>query len=138
METMNQEEKKRCCPRPLKYIGWGILGTIGIAAFGFLFGYFVMLLWNWLMPMLFGLVTITFWQAVGIVILAKLIFGGCRFPAHHPKEHRDHSRRSRCGNKHEDWKKWKYYGQYWKEQGEQDFDAYIKKKEESGEANPAL
>lgn len=36
----------------------------------------VMLLWNWLMPVLFGLSVITFWQALGILILSKIIFGG--------------------------------------------------------------
>lgn len=36
----------------------------------------VMLLWNWLMPELFGLTEINFWQALGILILAKILFGG--------------------------------------------------------------
>lgn len=53
-----------------------VIGGIFLALlFGFLFGYFVMLLWNWLMPNIFGLTEITYWQAVGIVILARLIFG---------------------------------------------------------------
>jgi Ca2+/H+ antiporter, TMEM165/GDT1 family len=43
-----------------------------------LFGYAVMSLWNWLMPTLFGLHVITYWQAVGILILSKLLFGGFR------------------------------------------------------------
>jgi len=32
-------------------------------------------LWNWLMPALFGLGTLTFLQAAGILILAKILFG---------------------------------------------------------------
>ena len=36
----------------------------------------VMLLWNWLMPAIFGLVTINFWQAAGIFILARILFSG--------------------------------------------------------------
>ena len=36
----------------------------------------VMLLWNWLMPSLFGLITISFWQALGILVLCRLLFGG--------------------------------------------------------------
>jgi hypothetical protein len=43
-----------------------------------LFGFGVMYLWNWLMPALFGLHLITFWQAVGILILSKILFGGFR------------------------------------------------------------
>jgi len=37
--------------------------------------YITMLLWNWLMPELFGLTTITWSQAIGILILSKIIFG---------------------------------------------------------------
>jgi hypothetical protein len=44
--------------------------------FGWLFGEIVMLLWNWLMPALFGLKLITFWQAVGLLILARILVGG--------------------------------------------------------------
>jgi len=36
----------------------------------------VLLLWNWLMPALFGLITINFWQALGILVLSKILFGG--------------------------------------------------------------
>ena len=37
--------------------------------------YVLMRLWNWLMPDLFGLATINYWQALGIMVLAKLLFG---------------------------------------------------------------
>jgi hypothetical protein len=36
----------------------------------------VMLLWNWLMPAIFGLTVITFWQALGVLVLSKILFGG--------------------------------------------------------------
>ena len=39
------------------------------------FGFAVMALWNWLMPALFGLRHIGFWQALGLVILCKILFG---------------------------------------------------------------
>ncbi len=41
-------------------------------------GFVVMSLWNWLMPALFGWHLINFWQAVGILILSKILFGGFR------------------------------------------------------------
>jgi hypothetical protein len=47
----------------------------------FVFGWLVMLLWNWIMPAVFGLSTITFWQAWGLVILAHLLFKNG--PGHH-------------------------------------------------------
>lgn len=33
-------------------------------------------LWNWLMPAIFGLQPVTFWQALGLNILAWLVFHG--------------------------------------------------------------
>jgi len=47
-------------------------------AFVALFGFVVKWLWNWLMPALFGWHLITYWQAVGILILSKILFGGFR------------------------------------------------------------
>jgi|SRR5271165_5261061 len=46
------------------------------------FGYVVMSLWNWLMPALFGWHFITFWQALGLLILSKILFGGFRGGPH--------------------------------------------------------
>ncbi len=39
----------------------------------------ILLLWNWLMPVIFGLSTITFWQAIGLFGLSRILFGkiGC-------------------------------------------------------------
>ena len=34
----------------------------------------VMLLWNWLMPGLFDLVIINFWQALGVSLLSSFLF----------------------------------------------------------------
>jgi apolipoprotein N-acyltransferase len=42
-------------------------------------GAITMWLWNWLMPAIFKLPTIGFWQAVGILILSHILFGGRRF-----------------------------------------------------------
>ncbi|WP_263411608.1 hypothetical protein [Terriglobus tenax] len=39
-------------------------------------GYVVMHLWNWLMPPIFGLTTITYWQALGLFVLSKLLLSG--------------------------------------------------------------
>lgn len=41
-------------------------------------GAVVMALWNWLMPGLFGWHTIDFWQAVGLLVLSKILLGGMR------------------------------------------------------------
>ena len=38
-------------------------------------------LWNWLMPSIFGLHAITYWQALGLMILSWLLFRGFRGPS---------------------------------------------------------
>lgn len=49
---------------------------VGIAVFIAIGGEVVRLLWNWLAPALFGWRTITFWQAVGLLALCRILFGG--------------------------------------------------------------
>jgi hypothetical protein len=51
-----------------------LLITIAIAGFG----QAVLQLWNWLMPELFGLRPLRFWQAVGLMGLSWILFGGLR------------------------------------------------------------
>lgn len=40
-----------------------------------IFPFVFMLLWNWLMPLIFGLTELTFWQAWGVMIMCELMFG---------------------------------------------------------------
>ena len=47
----------------------------GIAAFLALISFIVMTLWNDLLPGILHVGTITFWQALGIFILSKILFG---------------------------------------------------------------
>ena len=52
-----------------------ILEFIGLLCIvAVLLGYPLMLLWNWLMPELFNLPVISFWQAIGLNILSSIIF----------------------------------------------------------------
>jgi len=44
------------------------------------FGFITMQLWNWLMPAIFGLRTISFLQAIGLVLLSKILLSGFRPP----------------------------------------------------------
>src|SRR5689334_9478930 len=50
-----------------------IAGLIIVAAIG---GGLVQVLWNWLMPSIFGWREITFWQAFGLLGLCRILFGG--------------------------------------------------------------
>ena len=51
----------------------GDSGDAVICAIG---GEVVLQLWNWLLPPLFGWRQITFWQALGILALCRILFGG--------------------------------------------------------------
>lgn len=53
------------------------LVLLGILLFIALGGVVVMVLWNWLLPPLFGWSQITFWQALGLLALCRILFGGC-------------------------------------------------------------
>jgi len=58
----------------MKQHGFGFV-PIGLAAIAG-FGAVTMLLWNWLMPCIFGLAAISFWQALGLLVLSRILFGG--------------------------------------------------------------
>ncbi len=50
----------------------GPLALLAMAGFVFL----VMSLWNWLIPAVFGGKIITYWQALGILVLSRILVGG--------------------------------------------------------------
>jgi hypothetical protein len=55
---------------PLAIAGFLLFITLG--------GVVVRQLWNWLLPSLFGFPMITFWQALGLLALCRILFGGFR------------------------------------------------------------
>jgi hypothetical protein len=67
-----------------------VVRVFGILLFGVIvvagFGYAVLALWNWLMPVLFKLPALTFWQAVGLLGLSWILFGSWR-GFHRPSRH---------------------------------------------------
>ena len=67
------------------------VAPLGIAAFVAIFGELVMHLWNWLLPPLFGWRQVTFWQALGLLILCRILFGG--FGGGHRQDRRAKLRR---------------------------------------------
>lgn len=52
--------------------------TAAVTVFILLFGFITMNLWNWLVPVLFHGPVITFIQALGLLLLSKILFGGFR------------------------------------------------------------
>jgi hypothetical protein len=53
-----------------------LAAMVGMALFIFIGGEIVLHLWNWLLPALFRWPLITFWQALGLLALCRILFGG--------------------------------------------------------------
>lgn len=63
-------------PRVKKLILLSPLILLGFLLFIAIGGEVVRLLWNWLLPPIFGWRQITFWQALGLLALCRILFGG--------------------------------------------------------------
>lgn len=86
--------------------------------------YALQLLWNWLMPELFGLTAITYGQALGIMVLAKLLFGmggGCNRRGGRFRK----SNRQSCRPNGKASDKWWYYDRFWKEEGAAAYEQFV-------------
>ena len=62
--------------RRRKLIWIAPLAILGLLLFIAVGGVLVLQLWNWLLPTLFGWHQITFWQALGLLALCRILFGG--------------------------------------------------------------
>lgn len=70
--------------RHMKWRQMNIFAKIGLIIAGIIlavaafigFGFLLAALWNWLMPAIFNLPTISFWQAWGIMVLSSILFKG--------------------------------------------------------------
>lgn len=54
----------------------GLLIVVAVIAMFFLISAVVMWLWNALLPEIIGVKSVTYWQAMGILVLSKILFGG--------------------------------------------------------------
>ena len=72
MESSNQNicKRKKCFFIPLIIIGVFVISAI------------VMLLWNHVVPLIFPLPFITYWQAMGLLLLSRILFGGWSYQRH--------------------------------------------------------
>ncbi|MBZ5584106.1 MAG: hypothetical protein LAQ30_18210 [Acidobacteriia bacterium] len=59
-----------------RWLYFAPLAIVGALLFIFIGGEVVRLLWNWLLPPLFDWRQITFWQALGLLALCRILFGG--------------------------------------------------------------
>lgn len=116
---------------------FGIIGiVIGGIALLLLATFAIMWLWNWLMPELFGLTTITYWQGLGIAALGRLIIGGFGGGGHKSDDVGHISCRSEFRkefkkefDKEFDKEFEKTYDEWWEEKGKDNFKEYAKTQE---------
>jgi hypothetical protein len=95
-----------------------------------LLGLAVQLIWNWLMPSIFTAAgTIGYAQALGLLVLARLLFGGfgCRTGGHyhvHGKGWHEHGECCPTDNAED----WRHYEEWWESEGKEFFKKYSEKK----------
>ena len=61
--------------RAQKIAVWTVAGLAGAVVFGLLFGFLIQFLWNATLAEMFDIPKLSFWQAIGLFVLAKLFFG---------------------------------------------------------------
>jgi Ca2+/H+ antiporter, TMEM165/GDT1 family len=69
-----------------------IVGVFGVSTL-------VMQLWNWIIPVISPLTSITYWQAMGLFLLSRILFGGFHFRSHHQAVNRHLSNHSQFRDK---------------------------------------
>ncbi len=108
---------------------------VAAIVFLLLFGYGFMLLWNWLMPDVFGLPVLSYWKAVGILVMAKLLFGNFEGKGHksHSKKGRKQFRNKMNDSCKSDFSKWEFYDEFWKDEGEKAFNVYVERQQNDGQ-----
>ncbi len=138
----------------LRVLKWTLLGVIMAAVFALIFGVLVKWLWSFTLVPLFGISTPSYWQAVGIVVLARLVFGGFHRNGH--KSHYGYYSKYKNGRReawirkmhdrfHEespfadddtlqlsgDLKK--HYREFWQKEGKEAFKSYLAKRQSDEE-----
>ena len=125
IEKKMEKKVKNKVAKGVKIVAMIVLGIVIFL----LANYLLMRLWNWLMPDLFGLPTVTYWQALGVFVMAKLLFGfgGGGKKGGKTRHKKRFMSSNRCASMRRDFDDWQHYDQYWKEEGEQAFKAYVER-----------
>jgi hypothetical protein len=118
---------------PLIVVGVAAIGSVAVSVFG----YVVMWLWNHALTGVVEVPAITFWQALGLFLLAKLFFGfgggsqgGGPRRGRHMKHREQRLRETDEPLPDTD----ELFKQYWRDEGKQAYEAYLAAKE-SGASN---
>lgn len=134
MRVMNHEVLGKGPAKAFKVVGLVLLGLMGITVLAIVFGIFVKFLWNALLPDIFGLPEIGYWQAVGMVVLAHIFFG-----AHGGPHHYERSRKKKKSVPAEAIEKYSLsremeqdYAEFWREEGREAFKSWMHRENGDG------
>lgn len=81
----SQNHRHLTAAKLVRIIGWVVAGVAIACFFALIFGLLVKWLWGLTLTPLFGVPQLTYWQAVSLIILAKLFFGGVGHPHKKPE-----------------------------------------------------
>lgn len=127
---------------------WVIVGICAAVAFVAAFSFAIQWLWNSLMPDIFGLPTINYWQAIGLFVLSKLLLGCGGLGSDKSKDSCDPSKEEDIEDKKmeenfENYFKQLFcsdhgvetskdqYQEYWEKEGRDSFKKWLEKQKES-------
>lgn len=116
-------ESFKALPKWTQILLMALLAIFGITVFGFIFGYIIMWLWNKLMPDIFGLTTITYWQGIGLFVLARILLGS--FGSDNSgKSGKTESKKVRNESSASSDPDWVRYNAWWEKEGKHAFENY--------------
>ena len=134
MRVMNHEIRGKGPAKVIKIVGLVLLGIIGAIVLAAVFGILVKLLWNALMPAIFGLPAIGYWQAIGMVVLGHILFG-----AGHGSHRYERSRKKKKPVLAEEVEKYSLsremeqdYAEFWREEGRDAFKSWMRRENGNG------
>lgn len=107
------------------------LMVVGFSLLLVLLGFFIMYLWNATMASIFDLPTISYWQAVGLFILAKLFFGFGSGSGRSRSRSRKVKKRVKERLKEVDFVRDEEFREFWKGEGKQAYEDYLASRSES-------
>lgn len=105
---------------------WTVVGLAGAVVFGVVFGLLIQFLWNATLSEMFGFPTLSFWQAIGLFILAKLFFGFGAGGNSSAQKRKKESSDKRLAVESEDVPELadESFKKYWQEEGKQSYEAF--------------
>jgi hypothetical protein len=119
---------------PLIAAGVIVLGAVVLGVFG----YAVMWLWNHVLAAVLDVPSITFWQALGLFLLAKLFFGfggGTQGGAPKQAQHKRHREPATVATTDERLPTDDLFKQYWRDEGKRAYEAYLASKRTNGDSD---